>query len=84
LVKESEVRLSIGYRSSQSQGAANQTLLYVDNVRLLSYGNGSTGISTLAEPSAQSERLYNLQGRSIDDPASKGIYIKGKKKLMAK
>ena len=84
LDKESEVRLSIGYRSSQSQGAANQTLLYVDNVRLLSYGNGSTGISTLAEPSAQSERLYNLQGRSIDDPASKGIYIKGKKKLMAK
>ncbi|MBR1484714.1 MAG: hypothetical protein IJ612_03360 [Prevotella sp.] len=75
--------LSLGYQASQSQGAANQTLLYIDHIRLLSANDNLTGISSapLTQPAATP--VYDLQGRRIQGaPTKKGIYVKNHRKMV--
>ena len=75
--------LSLGYQASQSQGAANQTLLYIDHIRLLSANDNLTGISSapLTQPAATP--VYDLQGRRIQDaPTKKGLYVKNHRKMV--
>lgn len=61
LDREEAVTLSLGYRVSASVGAASNTTLYIDNVRLLhKIGTGITTVRGAASPA--SDAIYNLQG----------------------
>ncbi len=85
LGEKGEVTVSLGFHTSASVGAANNTLLYIDNVRLLAKDtNQPDGISS---PSVREEDVvdvYSLTGIKMRSqvPAStatkgleKGIYI---------
>lgn len=80
LTAPQEVTISMGYKSSISAGAANNTLLYLDNVRLLQDSNTIDGIH---EHQAAAPRgvCYDLMGRRIVAPA-KGLYIYNGKKIV--
>ncbi|WP_052356938.1 hypothetical protein [Xylanibacter brevis] len=80
LTAPQEVTISMGYKSSISAGAANNTLLYLDNVRLLQDNNTIDGIH---EHQAAAPRgvCYDLMGRRIAAPA-KGLYIYNGKKIV--
>ena len=79
----SAVTVSLGFSTSAAVGAANNTLLYIDNVRLLR--KVSTGISTVPALVADTADgpYYNLAGQRIERPTS-GIYISrmGRKKVV--
>ena len=76
LTGEQVVTLSLGFRTSASVGAANNTLLYVDNVRLLvADEEAPTGIHEVRQ-NVRNSYVYDLQGRRIQPSSSrKGIYI---------
>ena len=74
------VTISLGFRTSASVGAANNTLLYIDNVRLLAdETNGSSGIRTVETNPAEAH-IYDLQGRRVERPSA-GIYIQEGRKM---
>jgi hypothetical protein len=84
LTTDLTVTLSLGFQASAGVGAANNTLLYIDNVRLLaSNDNESTAIyersATMPSPV-----LYDLQGRKVNaSTVSRGIYVQnGKKRVI--
>ena len=84
LDNDKSVTISLGFSSSASVGAANNTLLYIDNVRLLaSNDNESTSINEHSVPTPSSI-LYDLQGRKVNASAvSRGIYVQeGKKRVI--
>ena len=59
-----DITISLGFQTSQGQGAANNTLLYIDNVRVLR--KVATGISLTPSPSPIGEgSIYDLQGRRV-------------------
>jgi hypothetical protein len=74
LTETTDVTFSLGYESSQGQGAANNTLLYIDNVRLLkaSYERvmQGSGWGTICLPNAalpvEGVTAYTVAGRSDD------------------
>ncbi|MBQ7470854.1 MAG: hypothetical protein IJS97_00290 [Prevotella sp.] len=79
-----DVTISLGFQTSQSQGAANNTLLYIDNVRILK--KVPTGITdeTLRHDDRTGMRngaVYDIQGRRVHPSfLSKGVYVaKGQK-----
>lgn len=74
---DSQVTLSLGYNSSTQTGAANQSLLYLDNVRL--YRKGDSGVAQVIADE-NSLRTYSLSGIEVDKP-SRGIYIRNGKKV---
>jgi hypothetical protein len=80
LDNEATVQLSLGYRSSQSKGAANQTLLYIDNIQLLTADHVTAITSRPVQTTSQS--VYDLQGRRITTPAHPGVYVKAGKKMV--
>jgi hypothetical protein len=56
------VEISLGFTTSASVGAANNTLLYIDNIRLLSKGtNIPSDVDTLQTPPIL-VNVYSLQG----------------------
>ena len=78
------VTFSLGYQASASVGAANNTLLYIDHLRLLQ--KTDTGIANPTEvPAAGRQGIYDLQGRKVAptlregkplaSTLPKGIYI---------
>lgn len=71
-----DVALSLGYSASASTGAANNTLLYIDNVRLLQ--KVTSGIDEVATEDNTNENIYNVAGQRLSAP-QKGLYIKGGK-----
>jgi len=83
LTEEQTVTFSLGFRTSAGVGAANNTLLYVDNVRLF-VGEEATGIETLSSsanhlPSA----TFDLQGRRVTTASMRrGVYIQNGKKFV--
>ena len=88
LKEETSVTVSIGFSTSSGVGAANNTLLYVDNVRLLvSNENDPTALNAIQATSANNP-LYTLSGVKV--PSHKiqslpaGIYVSGQKKLLKK
>ena len=80
---ETVVTLSLGVRTSASAGAANNTLLYVDNVRLLASDDNATGIQEVSQTSAESTTVFDLQGRRVNPSmVRRGIYIQNGKKVL--
>ena len=83
LTGETVVTLSLGVRTSASAGAANNTLLYVDNVRLLASDDNATGIQEVSLKSAESTTVFDLQGRRVNPSmVRRGIYIQNGKKVL--
>ena len=82
LTGEQAVTFSLGFKTSASAGAANNTLLYLDNLRLLTKEEDTNGIRQIQSTNASA--AYDLQGRQIQNMAAyHGIYIvKGKKAFM--
>lgn len=76
-----EVVISLGYSTSASVGAANNTLLYIDNVRLGK--KTTTGIHQVALASGQDGAIYNLGGVKVSRP-TQGVYIQNGKKYKVK
>ncbi|MBQ5506001.1 MAG: hypothetical protein IIT85_02520, partial [Prevotella sp.] len=58
LEKATDVTISLGYSSSASVGAANNTLLYVDNVRLYKKAEPHTKYLFAYFPSNDNENIY--------------------------
>ena len=89
LAQEQTVTISLGFRTSANAGAANNTLLYIDNVRLLSENGTATAIREIAPmTSTPDNTLYDLAGRKLsngkwsDGQIKKGIYILNGKKII--
>ena len=83
LTGETVVTLSLGVRTSASAGAANNTLLYVDNVRLLASDGNATGIQEVSLKSAEPTTVFDLQGRRVNPSmVRRGIYIQNGKKVL--
>ena len=80
--KKQNVTLSLGFQTSASVGAANNTLLYIDNVRLLQ--KTPTGINKTLVTSLPDRRIYDLQGRLIEGTPRKGIYIRDGQKYIVR
>ena len=78
---EQTVTFSLGFKTSASVGAANNTLLYIDNLRLYKAEDNSTAISILKD-GTQPITLYDLQGRRIVNVDKHGIYISNGRKIM--
>ncbi len=81
LDSEQSVTLSLGYNTSAGVGVANNTLLYIDNIRLLQKEEIETGITNQKQARTNDEALYDLTGRQVD-AAHQGIYIQRGKKIV--
>ena len=91
ITKEQTVTLSLGFRTSIAAGAANNTLMYVDHIRLLVEDEETTAIHDFnrngekLQLTADIHDIYDLSGRKISGTAralKKGIYVKGNKKFI--
>lgn len=79
-----DVDISLGYATSASVGAANNTYLYIDHLRLLRADDPvETGISTPAPPRQAGRVIYDLSGRPFH-LAGKGIVVQDGKKILLK
>ena len=86
LTEPQDVILSMGYQSSASVGAANNTLLYIDNVRLLQKINTSIR-KTTADYNKATGACYDLGGRRIANGSLAvfpAVYVQNGKKLLQK
>ena len=90
LTERGEVEISLGFATSASVGAANNTLLYIDNVRLLRKNTHVEDIIDAPQQVAFVD-VYSLQGirlRSAMPVAvalqglERGIYLVGGKKMI--
>jgi hypothetical protein len=85
------VTFSVGYSTSTAVGAANNTLLYIDNLRLLQKNDATTNIVFIPN-NRRSKNIYTLDGELVGTNVStfqaqkgklkKGIYIYGNKKIV--
>ena len=77
-----DVEISLGFTTSSSVGAANNTLLYIDNLRLfVAEDDLPDAIRQLQADTDAS--IYDLSGRKLNpNHIGKGIYIKGNKKMV--
>ena len=84
LNNEQTVTFSLGFKTSASQGAANNTLLYIDNLRLLKADDSSNAIRDIHQQrKIQTTTLYDLQGRQVrENPTRRGIYISNGHKII--
>ena len=92
LTRTTSVEVSLGFTTSASVGAANNTLLYIDNVRLLQKEpDVDTSLYPMEQEAAQ-EGLYTLTGQKVLEAADNklpehlpaGVYIKGNQKILVK
>ena len=74
-----DIVLSLGYGCTASQGAANNTLLYIDNLRLLQ--KTTTGITNVSND-ANANKLYNLAGQQVSNSYKGVVVSKGKKAIV--
>ncbi len=78
--------ISLGYGSSAEAGAANQTLLYIDNVRILRKGDAGAVLPTMSGAETPAD-IYTLSGIHAGTDASvlaPGIYVQGGKKIVVR
>ena len=85
LEKEEKVELSLGVESSASAGAANNTYLNIDHLRLLKAEDAiPAGIRTI-NLLTPNNTIYDLSGRAISrhqaNSLCPGIYIRNGKKM---
>lgn len=86
LTEPQDVILSMGYQSSASVGAANNTLLYIDNVRLLQKINTAIR-KTTADNNKATGACYDLAGRRLANGSQAvfpAVYVQNGKKLLQK
>ena len=81
LKQQQTVTISLGYKSSAGVGAANNTLMHIDNVRLFEYDNTTEGINMVNRTFPRTNVMYDLMGRPVT-AASRGIYISNGKKVV--
>ena len=62
----------------------NQTAASRANTRAITGGNGTTGLDSAPTVSEDEGDYYDLQGRKVEKPNRKGIYIKNGKKTVTK
>lgn len=90
-----DVTLSMGFRTSLSQGAANNTLLYIDNVRVLKKITTGIQLPNTSLAVSNSTTIYDLSGRKVMDMQGKrqktkmknlkpGVYFVNGKKMVVK
>ena len=90
LDEETEVTFRLGLATTANQGAANQTRIYVDDLRLcglvkpiedaiegVRMGNGQSSMVN-----GQSSKFYDLAGRRLSDVRSRGLYINNNSKIV--
>lgn len=91
ITKETPVTLSLGFRTSAGVGAANNTLLYIDNIRLLTKNSNSPGHINPPQTKAEYVDVYSLTGVKLRSKVAtsnatqglpSGIYLIGNKKHM--
>ena len=91
LTRTTSVEISLGFTTSAAVGAANNTLLYIDNVRLLQKSPDTSVGSVMCEE--EREAIYTLTGQKVlevsaDDKLPEhlpaGVYIKGNQKILVK
>ena len=84
LTTEQTITISLGYRSSASTGAANNTLLYIDHLQLLAADDNTTFIKEVGEKEiTTSPKIYDLQGRQINNTnIHRGLYIQSGHKFL--
>ncbi|MCR4919149.1 MAG: hypothetical protein K5928_04950 [Prevotella sp.] len=77
LSEPDDVTVSVGFATSAAVGAANNTLIYADNVRLLKLQGNETGIyGTTLSGHRQTTQWYDMQGRRMDSaPQRSGVYV---------
>ena len=83
LTERSDVEISLGFATSSSVGAANNTLLYIDNVRLLKKNtNIEDGIANIQSPTER--EAYSTHGirLQVSQEGGPGIYIVDGKKVV--
>ena len=87
LSEAKDVTLSLGFSTSQSQGAANNTLLYIDNVRVMK--KVATPIGQVQQQQAHprdTQAVFDLLGRKVantpDAVKRNGVYIYNGQKLV--
>ena len=93
LNRELNVEISLGFTTSAAVGAANNTLLYIDNVRLLSKNtNVPDDVDMLQAPSSLVD-VYSVQGVRVRTQVTleaaveglpKGIYMVGDQKVLTR
>ncbi len=94
LAATSDVKINLGFSSSAAVGAANNTLLYIDNIRLLAKNtNVPDGITeTTIQPQTNND-VYTISGVKLKENADptqyidnlpRGLYIVGNKKVLIK
>jgi hypothetical protein len=84
LTTEQTITISLGYRSSASAGAANNTLLYIDHLQLLVADDNTTFIKEVEKREITiSPKIYDLQGRQINNTnIHRGLYIQSGHKFL--
>ena len=82
LDKEQEVEVSLGFSTSTGAGAANNTLLYIDNVRLGAKYANSIQSTQIAETSTHGN-IYSLGGMKVKSPST-GVYVVDGRKIVFK
>lgn len=89
LDEEQDIEISLGFSTSSSVGAANNTLLYIDNLRLLAKEDDNYNSIEVLKPSSNKTDIYNIHGIRINsdisvDELRPGIYIIDNKKILVK
>ena len=84
LDSDQNVTFSLGFKTTASAGAANNTLLYIDNLRLLKAEDSVNAIRDIHQQSRiQTTTLYDLLGRQVkENPTRRGIYISNGHKII--
>ena len=83
LAERCDVEISLGFATSSSVGAANNTLLYIDNVRLLKKNtNVDDGIANIQSPTQR--EVYSTHGIRLQasHEHENGVYIVNGKKVV--
>jgi nucleosome binding factor SPN SPT16 subunit len=79
-----DMRISLGYNTTTNSGAANNTLLYIDHIRLLR--RVPTAVTALHDKPSRDEGRYNLAGQRLQDSGTlpRGIYIINGRKMIGR
>lgn len=91
LEQRSQVTISLGYRTSNGVGAANNTLLYIDNVRLMAKDTNLPDAMGKNQISNERVDVYSITGVKLrsnqlfsvaTEGLPMGVYIVGGKKIV--
>ena len=77
LEEETTIELSLGFSTSASVGAANNTLVYIDNLRLLVKEDDIVNSIEKTNDTSEKIDVYNIYGVKIRSNISKNKYAQG-------